>query len=222
MNTNVYSALLLATFFSLAHLSPAQAEPAAKKNKAKADSEAISLFDGKTLKGWEGNQKMFRVEDGAIVAGTMKEPIPHNDFLCTEKEYENFELRLKVKLVPHSANAGIQFRSERIPNHFEVSGYQADMGAKWWGKLYDESRRKKILVDTDLEKLDKHINKEDWNEYVIRCQGHHVELFLNGVQTVDYTEPDKSLSTKGIIGLQIHSGPPAEAYYKDITIKILK
>ena len=56
-----------------------------------------SLFDGKSLDGWEGNEKMFRVEDGCIVGGNLKERIPHNEFLCTTKEYENFELRAEGK-----------------------------------------------------------------------------------------------------------------------------
>lgn len=190
--------------------------------KAAEKGAAVALFDGKTLEGWEGDEKVFRVEDGAIVAGSLKEKIAHNDFLCSKKEYENFELRLKVKLVPNSGNAGIQFRSQRVPNHFEVSGFQADMGEKWWGKLYDESRRNKILADTDVEKLAKVLKPEDWNEYVIRCEGRRIQLFINGLQTVDYTEEDESLPTKGVIGLQIHGGPPGEASYKDITIKVLE
>jgi len=192
-----------------------------KPAESAAKGKAVSLFDGKTLEGWEGDEKVFRVEDGAIVAGTLKEKVAHNDFLCSKKEYENFELKLKVKLVPNSGNAGIQFRSQRVPNHFEVSGFQADMGEKWWGKLYDESRRNKILVETDAEKVAKVLKPEDWNEYVIRCQGRRIQLFINGLQTVDYTEEDESLPTKGVIGLQIHGGPPGEASYKDITIEVL-
>jgi hypothetical protein len=189
--------------------------------KAAKPHAAVSLFDGKTLAGWEGDETIFRVENGAIVAGSLKEKIAHNDFLCSKQEYENFELRLKVKLVPNSGNAGIQFRSQRVPNHFEVSGFQADMGNSWWGKLYDESRRNKVLAETDSEKLAKVLKPEDWNEYVIRCEGRRIQLFINGLQTVDYTERDESLPTRGAIGLQIHGGPPAEASYKDIKIKIL-
>ena len=118
-----------------------------------ADQDFKSLFDGKTLDQWEGNPKMFRVEEGAIVAGTLKEKIPHNDFLCSKKEFSNFELRLKVKVVGDGANAGIQFRSKRVPNHHEVSGFQADVGGQWWGKLYAESRRNKILAGEDNKKI---------------------------------------------------------------------
>lgn len=209
-----------APFFLLLGLSLAICGSLLAEEKDKG--AAISLFDGKTLDGWEGDEKVFRVEDGAIVAGSLKEKVAHNDFLCSEKEYENFELKLKVKLVPNNGNAGIQFRSKRVPNHFEVSGFQADMGEKWWGKLYDESRRNKVLAETDVEKLEKVLKPEDWNEYVIRCEGRRIQLFVNGLQTVDYTEEDESLPTKGVIGLQIHGGPPGEASYKDITIKVFK
>ncbi|MBX7258092.1 MAG: DUF1080 domain-containing protein, partial [Candidatus Hydrogenedentes bacterium] len=75
-----------------------------------------SLFDGKTFKGWEGNQEVFRIEDGSIVGGSLKSPVAHNDFLCTTERYSDFELTLKVRLLGSDPNAGIQIRSERIPN----------------------------------------------------------------------------------------------------------
>jgi len=101
-------------------------------------------------------------------------------------------------------------------------GYQADMGQKYWGCLYDESRRNKILAQPDAETLQKALKPGAWNDYVIRCTGRRVQLWLNGVQTVDYTEPDTVLEQTGLIGLQIHSGPPSEAWYKDITITPLR
>ena len=102
------------------------------------------LFDGTTFNGWEGNMDFFRIENGSIVAGRLNKKIPNNEFLCTTSEYENFDLRLKFKVVGSpQANAGIQFRTKRIPNHHEVIGFQADIGQKYWGALYDESRRRK-------------------------------------------------------------------------------
>lgn len=180
-----------------------------------------SLFDGKTLKGWEGNLKVFRVEDGAIVGGSMNSALPNNEFLCTTKRYSDFVFRAKFKVTGAQVNAGIQFRSERIPNNPEVIGYQADVGQNYWGSLYDESRRKKTLVTPDAALLAKAIKRDDWNEYVIRAEGKHIQLTLNGYQTVDYTEPDDSIKQTGIICLQIHAGPPSEARYKDITIEEL-
>jgi hypothetical protein len=184
--------------------------------------EFTSLFDGKNLTGWEGNMDHFRVQDGAIVGGSLKARIPRNQFLTMKKEYSDFELRLKAKLVGQGANGGIQIRSRRIPNHHEMIGYQVDMGEQWWGKLYDESRRRKVLAGPPDEKQRvKLIKLDDWIDYVIRCEGRRIQIWLNGTQTVDYTEPDKSIEQTGLIGVQIHSGPPSEALYKEIRIKIL-
>lgn len=188
-------------------------------------SEGKKLFDGETLKGWEGDEKSFRVEEGAIVAGSLKADVPRNEFLCTTEEFGDFELKLKCKLVGKGANAGIQFRTKRIPNHHEVSGYQADMGEGWWGKLYDESRRNRVLAGDDTkvqEKLAAAFKPDDWNEYVIRCEGPRIQLWLNGVQTVDYTEKEKDIAAGGVIAVQIHGGPPSEAWYKDIVLTQLK
>jgi hypothetical protein len=187
----------------------------------RAEEGFTPLFDGKTLRGWEGNEKMFRVEEGAIVAGTLRENIPHNEFLCTEKQYGDFELRLKVKLVGEGGNAGIQFRTKRIPNHHEVSGYQADMGQGWWGALYDESRRNKILAGPKKEVMEKIVKFDDWNDYVIRAEGNHIQLWINGTQTVDYVEKDEGIASTGVIAVQIHGGLPSEASYKDIRIQEL-
>lgn len=182
---------------------------------------AKSLFDGKTFTGWEGNLDIFRIEDGAIVGGSFKERVARNEFLCTRKEYGDFELRLKFKLLGEGANAGVQFRTKRIPNHHEVTGYQADMGEGYWGCLYDESRRNKVLAAPDKDELAKVLQLNDWNEYVIRAEGRHIQLWINGYKTVDYTEQEESIPQTGVIALQIHGGPPSEAWYKDITIREL-
>ncbi|MBI5821816.1 MAG: DUF1080 domain-containing protein [Verrucomicrobia bacterium] len=188
-----------------------------------ADGKSVSIFDGKTFAGWEGDtNKSFRIEDGAIVGGSLKEKVPRNEFLCTTRSYTNFVLRVKFKLLGRGVNAGVQIRSARIPNHHEVSGYQADMAdPSWWGCLYDESRRRKTLAKSDMNELNKVLKRDDWNQYEIRCEGKRIRLSINGLQTVDYTEPDNAISQQGIIGLQIHGGPPSEAWYKDITIEEL-
>ena len=177
------------------------------------------IFDGKTFGGWEGNLKIFRIQDGAIVGGSLQGKIARNEFLCTTRAYADFELRLKVKLLGgDGANAGVQFRTARIPNHHEVSGYQADMGTGWWGALYDESRRKKVLQGPDQGKMKGVVRAGGWNDYTIRADGNRITLSLNGVQTVDYTETDPAVDRSGVICVQIHSGPPSEAWYTDITI----
>ena len=181
------------------------------------------LFDGKSFEGWEGDvQKTFRIQDGAVVGGSLSDKVPRNEFLCTRRNYKNFVLRVKFKLLGTGTNAGVQFRSKRIPNHHEVIGYQADMGdPEWWGCLYDESRRKKVLAKADLAAVNKVLKRNDWNEYVIRCEGKRVRLSINGLQTVDYIEPEDSIEQDGVICLQIHGGPPSEAWYKDLSIEEL-
>ena len=181
------------------------------------------LFDGKSFEGWEGDvQKTFRIQDGAVVGGSLSDKVPRNEFLCTRRSYKNFVLRVQFKLLGTGANAGVQFRSKRIPNHHEVIGYQADMGdPEWWGCLYDESRRKKVLAKADLAAVNKVLRRNDWNEYVIRCEGKRVQLSINGLQTVDYIEPEDSIEQDGVICLQIHGGPPSEAWYKDVSIEEL-
>jgi hypothetical protein len=178
----------------------------------------VSIFNGKTLDGWEGNLKVFRVQDGAIIGGSLADKVVRNEFLCTTRAYGDFDLRLKFKLLGEGANAGVQFRTKRIPNHHEVSGYQADMGDGWWGALYDESRRNKVLTGPDQAKMKTVVRAGDWNDYRIRAEGKHIQLWLNGVQTVDYTETDPNIDMTGVICPQIHAGPPSEAWYKDITI----
>ena len=177
------------------------------------------LFDGTTFNGWEGNMDFFRIENGSIVAGSLNKKIPNNEFLCTTSEYENFDLRLKFKVVGSpQANAGIQFRTKRIPNHHEVIGFQADIGQKYWGALYDESRRRKILAAPPAKDIPKIVKTGDWNTYRIIANGNKIQLILNGYKTVDYTEKDTYIAEKGVIALQVHSGPACEIYYKDINI----
>lgn len=189
-------------------------------------AKSVRLFDGKTFNGWEGNLKIFRIQDGAIVGGSLQEKVAQNEFLCTSQEYSDFVLRLKFKLLgdPKGANAGIQFRTQRIPNHHEVIGYQADIGQNYWGALYDESRRKKVLAGPTPEEVQRLSKPNDWNEYVIRAEGRRIRLELNGRQTVDYTETDETILKTGQTGricVQIHGGPPSEAWYKDITLETL-
>ena len=145
----------------------------------------VALFNGQNFEGWEGDLDYFRIQDGAVVAGSMERNIPNNEFLCTEKEYKNFELRLKFKLLGGSkANAGIQIRSRRAAKDSkhprEMIGYQADMGDGWWGCLYDESRRRKVLAGLPEKERNKIVKQGDWNDYRILCQGRRIQLWING------------------------------------------
>jgi hypothetical protein len=190
-----------------------------------ADPKPVSLFDGKTFAGWEGDtEKTWRIEEGCIVGGTLSEIVPRNEFLCTTKTYGDFELRLRFKLLGDrkTANAGIQFRSKRIPKHHEVIGYQADIGQQYWGALYDESRRNRILSSPKKEVVDKLIKHNDWNEYVIRAEGARIRIYLNGTLTVDYTEMDEKIDRTGVIALQVHGGGKTKVLYREITLREIK
>lgn len=182
----------------------------------------VPLFDGRTFAGWEGDTaKTWRIEDGAIVGGSLTAKVPRNEFLATTQEFGDFELRLKFKLTGTDGqiNAGIQIRSQRIANHFEMIGYQADLGEGYYGALYDESRRNKILAKPDPATIAKALKPGEWNDYRIRCAGRRIQLWINGVPTVDYTEPDPGIPQTGLIALQIHGGGQAEVRYKDIVIE---
>jgi hypothetical protein len=110
------------------------------------------LFNGKTLEGWEGDSTLWKVVDEKIVGESAG--LKHNQFLVTKDEFGDFELELEFRLKDGVGNSGVQFRTKRIPDSTEVSGYQADIGENYWGCLYDESRRNKILAPApaDFEK----------------------------------------------------------------------
>ena len=111
-----------------------------------------ALFNGRDLSGWEQDTPdIWSVRDGMIVGRSPG--MKHNDFLRTKKVYGDFVLRVRFRLIDGQGNAGIQFRTDTIPNSHEVSGYQADIGQQYWGCLYDESRRKKVLVKASPESL---------------------------------------------------------------------
>ena len=188
-----------------------------------AADKPVSLFDGKTFRGWEGDTKStWRIENGAITAGSPDNAAPRNEFLATVKEYQNFDLTLQYRIVgTENVNAGVQFRTRRIPNHHEVSGYQADIGPGYDGHLYDESRRKRMLATPPkavVKKSLKAVGKDGWHKYRIRAQGPRIQLWLNGVQTVDYVEKDPAIPRTGIIALQIHGRMRAVISYKQIEI----
>jgi hypothetical protein len=191
------------------------------------ETKPVPLFDGRTFDGWDGDTKdTWRIEDGCIVGGSLSKKIPRNQFLATKRSYANFILRLKFKLLGDAkkdfVNSGVQFRSQRVPNDTEMSGYQADLGdPSWWGCIYDESRRNKVLAQTDMAKLNKVLRRSDWSKYEIRAEGRRMRTYINGVLCVDYTEKDEKIPQEGRFGLQIHAGGPAEVWFKEITIEEL-
>ncbi len=185
----------------------------------------VRIFDGATFAGWDGDtNKTWRIEDRAFVGGSLETTVPRNEFIATTRQYTNFVLKLSFKLVGDDGfiNGGVQVRSQRIPDDSEMKGYQVDMGdPAWWGSIYDESRRNKVLAQSNIEDVNKVLRRNDWNAYEIRCEGNRITARINGLLTVDYTEPEESIPQFGRIGMQIHGGGKAEAWYKNIYIKEL-
>jgi 3-keto-disaccharide hydrolase len=174
------------------------------------------LFNGNNLDGWTGDPRAWSVRDGMIVGSTEGVKLTHNSFLITKQSFGNFVLRAECKLRNH--NSGIQFRSEALSD-FVVRGYQADMAAdNYWGCIYEEKGTRGVMVN-GWPKAKEVVHLKDWNTYEISCDGDHIQLKLNGVETADLHD---SARLNGIIALQLHAGPPMEAYFRNIRIKELK
>lgn len=208
---NTLPALFALLFTTTAHLAAAPA--------------SFALFDGQTFTGWTGDtNKTWRIENGAFVGGSLETTVPRNEFLATTRSFTNFILQAQFRLRGNEGfvNGGVQVRSQHAtkpPN--EMIGYQCDIGEGWWGALYDETRRNKVLIKPSDEAVAKAIKKNDWNQYQIRCEGKRIRTSINGIEMIDYTEPDDTIPQFGLIGLQVHGGGKALIEYKDIRIELL-
>jgi hypothetical protein len=179
----------------------------------------VPLFSGLDLDGWiEDTPGIWRVEKGMIVGRSPG--LKYNDFLRTKASYGDFELRVLFRLVGAIGNSGVQFRSKPVPNSHELAGYQADIAEQWWGCLYDESRRNRVLAKPTAASIAT-LRKHGWNEYAITAKGNQIAIVLNGVPAVAYAERDPDIDSEGIIALQVHSGGPMEVQFKNIRIKRL-
>lgn len=179
------------------------------------------IFDGQTFAGWEGDTtNVFRISECAIIGGSLEQSFAERHYLCTTRSYTNFIIRLEWKLVGANANSGVQFRSERVPDSEEVSGYQADLGDGYWGSLYDEARRG-LLVNADQTAVLAVLKSNDWNAYVIQAEGPRIRQWVNDRLTVDFTETNLAIPRSGIIGFQVHSGGRFEASFRNISLEVL-
>jgi hypothetical protein len=179
------------------------------------------FFNGKDLDGWEGLASLWAVKDGAIVGSTLPKGNNFNSFLCSKRTYKDFELKFQVKLTGKGANSGVQIRSIlKDREKFVVWGPQCDMGQQYWGTLFGEHFGGKkegdhsTLKAADPQLVKKIVKEEDFNDYYIKVVGKHVTIKLNGETTVDDDIPN--LPDEGIIALQLHSGGPMEATFRNI------
>ncbi len=209
-----------ASLIALLCLSIAYAQPRAIKGQPR---EPVPLFDGATLDGWQpvdpADDHFWTVVDSCITGGDGRSDVPKNTYLRTEREYGDFEFRCLFRLSGDHAtgfiNSGIQYRSQVVNN--DMVGYQADIGNGHWGDIYDEHRRA-LLVAGDLRTLQRILDEDGWNSYIIRVRGNHHELYINGVKTCDYVETDPDIPAKGVIAVQLHSGGAAKIQLRDVTI----
>jgi len=175
------------------------------------------LFDGKTLDGWDGDPRLWKVRDGMIIGNTDGVQLERNTFLITKRTFRDFILRTEVKLRNH--NSGIQFRSEAFPG-WVVRGLQADMAENnWWGGIYDEGGKRGVLVNGWKGKAETVVKPKDWNTYEVSCIGDLIQLRVNGLLTAELHD---STRMEGVIALQLHRGPGMEVAFRNIRIKELK
>jgi putative heme-binding domain-containing protein len=179
--------------------------------RATADN-AASIFSGRDLVGWTGEEGLWSVENGEIVGRSPG--LDHNSFLISDLAVEDFRLSLEVKLEPNDGNSGIQFRSRPI-EHGEMRGYQADIGAGWWGKLYEENGRA-LLWDKSGEEF---VKPGQWNRYDIEARGSRIRTWVNGKLCVDLDDAEGE--RRGVVALQIHSGGPMEVRFRNIKLDVL-
>jgi hypothetical protein len=208
-----------------------------------ADDDWTSIFNGKDLKGWEGDPKLWSVKDGAITGSTVGNPLKYNKFLLWTGKLENFELKCKFRM--DGGNSGIQYRSKHLKDkgEFVVGGYQADMavGGNFTGILYEERGRgilaqvgQKIIIDPKGQKfqvgtlgdagsiLGKKFDIKEWHDYLIVGKGNHLQQFIDGKQTIDVIDHDEARrALDGILALQLHVGGDMVVQFKDVQLKKL-
>ncbi len=202
----------------------------------------VSIFDGKTLKGWKApDMSYFSVEDGAITGTTTKDHNPpFNQFIVWQGgEVGDFELKFKFRIFGAKANSGMQFRSQ-VKEKGLVWGYQADIATSgpYLGGIWDEygprkslaARGQKSVIDESGKKttIEENIsdtilgkmNLEEWNEYYISAIGSRIVLKINKKKTAELDDREAMKSAvSGVLAMPIIPGEPMKVQYKDIQLK---
>jgi type 1 glutamine amidotransferase len=202
-----------------------------------------TLFNGRDLAGWEGDSKIWRVQDGAIIAETSATTqLKVNNFLVWKDEVEDFELRAKYRL--DGGNSGIYYRARKTPADAPgdpIIGTQADFSAdgRWTGVIMEymlrevlAERGERVVIEPDgtkkvagtlddREKLLAAVKGTDWNDYQIIAKGGSVKLAINGVTMCELEDRDRKRIGRGWLALQIHVGAPMRVQFKDIFLKRL-
>lgn len=202
-----------------------------------------AIFDGTTLEGWQGDPQVWRVEDNAITAEIPAgRPLKNNAFIYWQGEVHDFDLSLEYRISGEtSANSGIQYRSQRLPDG-HAAGYQADLddGAVWLGRIYDEHGREllvergtRVAIAPDGRRWVDEFAKSDsfravvkpgeWNSYRIIAKASHVELWINGILFAALDDLQANAAEfSGRLGLQLHSGGgPTKIQFRNIRLSHL-
>jgi hypothetical protein len=248
MTSRTFSPLLaagaVATVLAAALVLPVAQEtpPPKQQEKATMKDEFISLFDGVSLAGWEGDAALWRIEDGAITGETKADaPVEYNTFLkWKDGEVDDFELVLEYRIF--SGNSGIQVRSFALDKPNAVGGYQADIdaGGQWSGTNYGEQfrgvlakRGEKTIINEegkaevtgslgDPAELAKVIKADDWNTYRIVAQGNKIVCEINGTTMSEIVDEDKDVRRRaGLLAFQLHKGAPMKVQFRNIKLKRL-
>ncbi|MCY3018006.1 MAG: DUF1080 domain-containing protein [Planctomycetota bacterium] len=209
----------------------------------------VRIFNGKDLTDWDGAPDLWSAKDGVLRGETTKEhPAKGNTFLIWKGGTPgDFELRLSYRM--EKGNSGVQYRSKHLKdskdNAWVVAGYQAEVANEPGraGFLYHEKGRGRICLVGEKVVMEAGAKKNegkkdvvgsvgdpkaiaatyklnDWNDYIIIAKGNHIVHYLNGVQTIDFTDNDENgRALSGIIALQIHAGPPMWVEFKDIRLR---
>jgi len=205
-----------------------------------------ALFDGRTLDGWAGDPTYWRVEDGAIVGEiTPKTILRSNTFLVWQGgEVEDFELKAQFR-ISKGGNSGVNYRSilvedEITPaNRFAMSGLQFDIdgGNLFTGMVYEERGRSFLARRGQFSRVDQEPAQvigsigeaaalraaisADWNEAHIIAKGPALYHLLNGQLMAAAIDEAAKRRRKGLLGVQVHVGPPMKVEYRNIRLKRL-
>lgn len=198
-----------------------------------------SLFDGKSLDGWEGDRNLWRIEDGVLTGETDGDArkVAANTFLVwTGGEPGDFELEFDARISGKN-NSGVQYRSRRIDGEgWRIAGYQFDLhpNQPYLGMLYEEGGRgiicqrgQRVRVADKPEVLETFdIDEADamaWNNFRLVVKGRELRHYVNGklAAVIEDTHPEKA-ALKGLIALQLHAGPPMKAEFRNIRLREIK
>ena len=219
-----------------------------EEDAGKADHGFVSIFDGKTLDGWEEmpsvEKKAWSVVDGMIVGEGDK----GRGYLVysKDKNLADFELKFLYRF-PGKGTSGVNIRA-RVDKtgRRKFEGYHADIGHVGIGgkvlgawDFHTPGRREHRCFRGDSLVIDKDdkpvitplkgavtaddINKGGWNELHIIIKGNRFQFFLNGKPSAEFIEhlPREKRLHSGMIQLQLHD-PGMIVHYKDIRLKVLK